>query len=220
MQTTDGHEWLAGHAGELHPRVIGAFGLPARTAAMELDLSVIETAADKLGPVQAPVLSSYPAAVQDVALTVDAAVPSVEVERALAAGAAAVSGLTLEDLKLFDVYTGDQAGAAEVAGLLAAVPGARPDAHGGGGQRGQGGRGRRGRAAHRRRAQRQLSAEGGRMAANTAVSRSRPWSRLPENLYACGAAGSYLRIGVIMLRLSSRGAGPCPWPGRWRVVAI
>ena len=78
---------------------------------MELDLSVIETAADKLGPVQAPVLSSYPPAVQDVALTVDAAVPSVEVERALAAGAAAVSGLTLEDLKLFDVYTGDQAGA-------------------------------------------------------------------------------------------------------------
>ena len=111
VQTTDGHEWLAGHAGELHPRVIGAFGLPARTAAMELDLSVIETAADKLGPVQAPVLSSYPPAVQDVALTVDAAVPSVEVERALAAGAAAVSGLTLEDLKLFDVYTGDQAGA-------------------------------------------------------------------------------------------------------------
>jgi phenylalanyl-tRNA synthetase beta chain len=111
VQTADGHEWLAGHAGELHPRVIGAFGLPARTAAMELDMSVIETAADKLSPVQAPVLSSYPAAVQDVALTVDAAVPSIEVERALAAGAAAVSGLTLEDLNLFDVYTGDQAGA-------------------------------------------------------------------------------------------------------------
>ena len=36
--------------------------------------------------------------------------PSIEVERALAAGAAAVSGLTLEDLNLFDVYTGDQAG--------------------------------------------------------------------------------------------------------------
>jgi phenylalanyl-tRNA synthetase beta chain len=111
VQTADGHEWLAGYAGELHPRAIGAFGLPARTAAMELDLSVIETAADQLEPAEAPVLSSYPLAVQDVALTVDAAVPSVEVERALAAGAATVSGLTLEDLKLFDVYTGDQAGA-------------------------------------------------------------------------------------------------------------
>ncbi len=78
---------------------------------MELDMSVIETAADLLGPVQAPVLSSYPPAVQDVALIVDEAVPSVDVERALAAGAAAVNDLTLEDLQLFDVYTGDQAGA-------------------------------------------------------------------------------------------------------------
>jgi len=50
----EGHEWLAGYAGELHPRVVAAFGLPPRTAAMELDLSVIETAADNLGPVQAP----------------------------------------------------------------------------------------------------------------------------------------------------------------------
>ena len=37
---------------------------------MELDLSVIETAADTLGPVQAPVMSSYPVATQDVALIV------------------------------------------------------------------------------------------------------------------------------------------------------
>ena len=110
VQTADGHEWLAGHAGELHPRVIEAFGLPARMAAMELDMSVVETAAEKLGPVQGPELSSYPPAVQDVALIVDRAVPSTDVERALAAGAASVTGLTLEDLRLFDVYTGDQAG--------------------------------------------------------------------------------------------------------------
>ena len=37
---------------------------------MELDLSVIEAAADALGPVQAPELSRYPMAVQDVALVV------------------------------------------------------------------------------------------------------------------------------------------------------
>ena len=43
-----------GHAGELHPRVTAAFGLPPRTAAMELDLSVIEAAAARLAPVQAP----------------------------------------------------------------------------------------------------------------------------------------------------------------------
>jgi phenylalanyl-tRNA synthetase beta chain len=110
VRTSGGHEWLAGHAGELHPRVIAAFGLPDRTSAMELDMSVIETAADALEPVLAPVLSTYPPAVQDVALIVNAAVPAIDVEQALAAGAAAVPGLALEDLSLFDVYTGDQAG--------------------------------------------------------------------------------------------------------------
>jgi phenylalanyl-tRNA synthetase beta chain len=110
IQAPGGHEWLAGHAGELHPRVIAAFGLPDRTAAMELDMSVIGTAADALGAVQGPELSAYPAAVQDVALVVDASVPAAEVELALAAGAARAGDLVLEDLRLFDVYTGDQAG--------------------------------------------------------------------------------------------------------------
>jgi phenylalanyl-tRNA synthetase beta chain len=90
--------------------VISAFGLPARTSAMELDLSVIETAADSVGPAQAPVLSSYPVAVQDVALVVPQAVPAADVERALRDGAAAAGDVLLESLTLFDVYTGDQAG--------------------------------------------------------------------------------------------------------------
>jgi phenylalanyl-tRNA synthetase beta chain len=100
-------EWLAGHAGELHPRVIGAFGLPPRTCAMELDLSVLFTAAEAAGPVQAPQLSAYPLAMQDVALIVDAAVPAAEVEAALVAGAPAE---LLEGVRLFDVYTGSQVG--------------------------------------------------------------------------------------------------------------
>jgi phenylalanyl-tRNA synthetase beta chain len=33
VRSDQGHEWLAGHAGELHPRVVAAFGLPPRTAA-------------------------------------------------------------------------------------------------------------------------------------------------------------------------------------------
>ena len=49
-----GREWLAGHAGELHPRALAEFGLPPRTCAMELDMSVIETAAAGLGVIQAP----------------------------------------------------------------------------------------------------------------------------------------------------------------------
>jgi phenylalanyl-tRNA synthetase beta chain len=108
--TGDGHEWLAGHAGELHPRVIAAFGLPPRTAAMELDMSVIETAADALPSVQAPELPAYPPAVQDVALVVPAAVAEADVERALAAGVAEAGDVTLESLRLFDIYTGAQIG--------------------------------------------------------------------------------------------------------------
>jgi phenylalanyl-tRNA synthetase beta chain len=108
VQTGEGHEWLAGHAGELHPRVIAAFGLPPRTAAMELDLSVVEAAADALPPVEAPTLSAYPPAVQDVALVVPQGVREVDVERALAAGVADAGDVMLESLRLFDIYTGAQ----------------------------------------------------------------------------------------------------------------
>jgi phenylalanyl-tRNA synthetase beta chain len=111
VQAGEGKEWLAGHAGELHPRVVQAFGLPPRTCAAELELSVIETAADALGPVQAPVISIYPVATQDVALVVADAVPAAEVQRALAAGGAGLgSDILLEDVRLFDVYTGEQVG--------------------------------------------------------------------------------------------------------------
>jgi phenylalanyl-tRNA synthetase beta chain len=109
-QVTDSdgqREWLAGHAGELHPRVIQAFGLPERTCAMELDLSALFTAAESVGPVQAPQLSGYPLATQDVALIVDASVPAAEVEAALVAGAPEE---LLEGVRLFDVYTGAQIG--------------------------------------------------------------------------------------------------------------
>jgi phenylalanyl-tRNA synthetase beta chain len=87
--------------------VIQAFGLPERTCAMELDLSVMFTAAEAAGPVQAPQLSSYPLATQDVALIVDASVPAAEVEAALVAGAPKE---LLEGVRLFDVYTGAQVG--------------------------------------------------------------------------------------------------------------
>jgi phenylalanyl-tRNA synthetase beta chain len=97
---------LAGHAGELHPRVVQAFGLPDRTCAAELDLSVVEAAAAARGPVQEPPVSGYPVAAQDVALIVPGPVPAAQVEAALAEG----SGPLLEEVRLFDVYTGEQAG--------------------------------------------------------------------------------------------------------------
>ncbi|MER5643813.1 phenylalanine--tRNA ligase subunit beta [Streptosporangium sp. NPDC002524] len=95
---------LVGHAGELHPRVVEAYGLPPRTCAMELELTRLEPLA--AGPPQAPAISAYPVAGQDVALIVDAATPVAAVEAALREGA----GPLLESIRLFDVYTGAQAG--------------------------------------------------------------------------------------------------------------
>ena len=100
-------EWLAGYAGELHPRVVAAFGLPERTCAFELDLAVIAAAAEAVGPVRGPALSAYPLATQDIALVVAADVPAADVAAALTDGA----GELLEDVRLFDVYTGAQLGA-------------------------------------------------------------------------------------------------------------
>ncbi|MGW2300291.1 phenylalanine--tRNA ligase subunit beta [Streptomyces sp. NPDC001809] len=100
----DGEKVLVGHAGELHPRVVKAFGLPARTCAMEIDLDLLEKANE--GPLKAPRISSFPVATQDVALVVASGVPASEVEAALTEGA----GELLESIRLFDVYTGDQLG--------------------------------------------------------------------------------------------------------------
>jgi phenylalanyl-tRNA synthetase beta chain len=77
---------------------------------VELDMSVIEAAAEQLSPIAAPVISAYPVATQDVALIVADTVPAADVERALVTGAARAGDVRLEDLRLFDVYTGDQAG--------------------------------------------------------------------------------------------------------------
>ncbi|MEU6164016.1 phenylalanine--tRNA ligase subunit beta [Streptomyces tanashiensis] len=100
----DGEKVLVGHAGELHPRVVKAFGLPARACAMEIDLDLLEKANE--GPLKAPRISSFPVATQDVALVVASGVPAAEVEAALTEGA----GELLESIRLFDVYTGDQLG--------------------------------------------------------------------------------------------------------------
>ncbi|TDC27539.1 phenylalanine--tRNA ligase subunit beta [Streptomyces sp. 8K308] len=101
----DGERTLVGHAGELHPRVIKALGLPERTCAMEADLDALQRAG--AGALAAPAVSSFPVATQDVALVVDASVPAAEVAAALREGA----GELLESLRLFDVFTGEQVGA-------------------------------------------------------------------------------------------------------------
>jgi phenylalanyl-tRNA synthetase beta chain len=92
---------IVGHAGELHPRVVEAFDLPARSCAMELELAPLLAAAPEIVP--APIVSAYPPATLDVALVVPIEVPAATVETALRDGA----GPLLESLRLFDLYTGD-----------------------------------------------------------------------------------------------------------------
>ncbi|MFD5872309.1 phenylalanine--tRNA ligase subunit beta [Streptomyces sp. NPDC060322] len=102
--TVDGEETLFGHAGELHPRVVKELHLPERTCATEVELDVLERAVD--GALQAPRISTFPVATQDVALVVASDVPADAVEKALREGA----GELLESLRLFDVFTGEQIG--------------------------------------------------------------------------------------------------------------
>jgi len=101
----EGGGQVIGHAGELHPRVCKAFGVPPRTAVAEVDLSALLDHA--VAVVQAPVLSSYPVAKEDVALIVADDVPAETLARTLREGA----GELCESVRLFDVYTGEQIGA-------------------------------------------------------------------------------------------------------------
>ena len=91
---------VVGHAGELHPRVVAALGLPERTCAMELDLDSIAPPP----PAPAPQLSTFPPVLLDLALVVDAAVPAADVLAAVHDGA----GDLLEAVRLFDVFVDEQ----------------------------------------------------------------------------------------------------------------
>jgi phenylalanyl-tRNA synthetase beta chain len=95
---------VLGFAGELHPRVCAAFGLPARTCAAEIDLDALVALAPTGGDVVG--LSTFPVAKEDVALVVDVDVAAADVEAALRSGA----GPLLESVRLFDVFVSEQFG--------------------------------------------------------------------------------------------------------------
>ncbi len=93
---------LVGHAGELHPKVLAALDLPARTVAAEFDVDVLTAASEE--PVQAAEFSTFPPALTDVALLVRSEVAAGEVEAALRRAPAT----SLESIVLFDVYEGER----------------------------------------------------------------------------------------------------------------
>ncbi|WP_179472251.1 phenylalanine--tRNA ligase subunit beta [Mycolicibacterium vinylchloridicum] len=94
---------VVGHAGQLHPSVIERSGLPKGTCAVELDLDAVPLTET----LPAPRVSPFPAVFQDVSLVVASDVPASAVVDAVRDGA----GELLEDVALFDVYTGPQIGA-------------------------------------------------------------------------------------------------------------
>lgn len=102
---------VVGHAGQLHPAVIERSGLPKGTCALEIDLDAIPIV--ELQP--APRVSPFPAVFQDVSLVVAANVSAQAVIDAARVGA----GELLEDIALFDVYTGPQIGAGKKSLTLA-----------------------------------------------------------------------------------------------------
>lgn len=93
-----------GHAGELHPRVVSAFGLPARASALVLDIDRLIAAAPAV--VQAEAVATFPVAKEDFAFVVADSMPASAVEGALTAGIGDIA----ESVQLFDVFTGEQIG--------------------------------------------------------------------------------------------------------------
>jgi len=84
------------HAGELHPRIVAAYGLPERSVAFAVALSALPDSA----LVRPTTVGTMPAAVQDVALIVESTVSAADIEGALREGA----GELLESITLFDRY--------------------------------------------------------------------------------------------------------------------
>jgi phenylalanyl-tRNA synthetase beta chain len=99
-------EHQAGVSGELHPLVSEHYELPEMPVwVADLDLKVLLGAIPGLFAVQ-PV-SAFPPVLEDLAVIVDEALPGERVVQVIwQAG-----GKTLSDLRLFDVYRGEQIGA-------------------------------------------------------------------------------------------------------------
>ena len=87
---------VVAHAGEIHPRILAQYNLPARSSAFAINLGALP-ASELVRPNRVGVM---PAAVQDVALIVESTVPALEVQQALKDGA----GDLLESISLFDRY--------------------------------------------------------------------------------------------------------------------
>ncbi len=96
---------ILGRLGEIHPQVKQNYKLPAKPlAAAVLDLEVLLEMIDDLYEVQP--IPVHPPVLEDLALVVDEDLPAQDVQNMIEQ----TGGNTLREVRLFDVYRGDQLG--------------------------------------------------------------------------------------------------------------
>jgi phenylalanyl-tRNA synthetase beta chain len=97
----------AGVMGQLHPLVQEAFGLPDDRPVLvaEIDFEALSRHIHSIHLVRS--VPRFPAVGQDIAVVVDEATPANQVQATILAG----GGKLLVDVRLFDIYRGDQIGA-------------------------------------------------------------------------------------------------------------
>jgi phenylalanyl-tRNA synthetase beta chain len=96
--------FAAGWIGELHPLVARAWDLPT-AAGFELDLAPL-LAGSRLGEERFEDVTTFPAVLQDLAVTVPEEVPAERVRAAVGEG----GGALLAGAEVFDLYRGEQLG--------------------------------------------------------------------------------------------------------------
>ena len=90
-----------GVIGELHPTVLGNYGMKPRVVAAELNMDVLF--AHRGGTALFQPLPKHPATARDLALVADLSMPAAQIAQCIEKAA----GKLLESLTLFDVYTGE-----------------------------------------------------------------------------------------------------------------
>ena len=92
-----------GVLGQIHPYTAQAFDIPDTALAAELNLTLLYDRAEEKGDVRAQAPPRYPAVTRDLALVVDADIPSSQLQQEIVRS----GGPQLENVSLFDVYQGD-----------------------------------------------------------------------------------------------------------------
>ncbi|MCR5178905.1 MAG: phenylalanine--tRNA ligase subunit beta [Lachnospiraceae bacterium] len=94
----------AGFFGELHPAVAADYGIKTRAYLAVLDLPVLY---DKAGfEHKYTGIAKFPAVTRDISMVVPSGIPAGDIEKMIRQR----GGKTLESLKLFDIYEGEQIG--------------------------------------------------------------------------------------------------------------